>query len=142
MEREFLWLILKARLLFWTFGRPGVGHVLPLSPAMQLAVDRFADDNDVEFLFIHTWENVADPLTDAKDFLSKRNYRFDLYMDVKDPVTKVPPAVTAFRITGIPAKFVIDPQGNIRFKVEGFHGTAEAAAEELVQMVEMVRKGE
>ncbi|MCK9303922.1 MAG: TlpA disulfide reductase family protein [Bacteroidales bacterium] len=111
-------------------------------PAMQIAVNRYVNDPDVKFLFIHTWENVADPLTDAKQFLSKRNYKFDLYMDTIDPATKRSPAVTAFKATGIPAKFIIDGKGRIRFKLEGFSGTDEAAAEEVVQMVEMARKVE
>lgn len=110
-------------------------------PAMQMAANRYANDPNVKFLFIHTWENVADPLTDAKSFLSKRNYKFDLYMDTINPATKLPPAATLFKVKGIPAKFIIDGNGNVRFNLEGFEGKDEAAAEEVVQMVEMARKG-
>lgn len=109
-------------------------------PAMQLAEDRYANDSGVKFLFIHTWENVKDPLNNALQFLSKRNYDFDLYMDTIDPVTKSSPAATAFNVSGIPAKFIIDEQGRIRFRIEGFEGTDEAAAEEVIQMVEMTRQ--
>jgi len=108
-------------------------------PAMQIAVNRYVNDPEVKFLFIHTWENNADPLKDAKQFLSKRNYNFNLYMDTIDLATKRPPAVTAFKVNGIPAKFIIDGNGRIRFKLEGFSGTAEAAAEEVVQMIELTR---
>lgn len=130
----------KGKTIVLDFWATWCGPCVASFPAMQMAVNRYANDPEVKFLFIHTWENVADPLTDAKDFLKKRDYKFDLYMDTVDPQTKRPPAVSAFGVKGIPAKFVIDGNGKIRFKVEGFEGKAEAAAEEVAQMVEMTRK--
>ncbi|MFA4869566.1 MAG: redoxin domain-containing protein [Pedobacter sp.] len=130
----------KGKTIVLDFWATWCGPCVASFPAMQMAVNRYANDPEVKFLFIHTWENVADPLTDAKNFLKKRNYKFDLYMDKVDPQTKRSPAVSAFGIKGIPAKFIIDGNGKIRFKVEGFEGKAEAAAEEVAQMVEMTRK--
>ena len=129
----------KGQTIVLDFWATWCGPCVESFPAMQMAVNRYANDPDVKFLFIHTWENVKDPLTDAKNFLSKRGYKFDLYMDTIDPLTKRPPAATIFKIDGIPAKFIIDGNGKIRFKVAGFSGKAEAVAEEVVQMVEMAR---
>lgn len=108
-------------------------------PAMQMAVNKYKNDPNVKFLFIHTWERIADPLTDAKQYLKANNYTFDLYMDDKDPSTKMNPAVALFGVRGIPAKFVIDGQGRIRYKLTGFGGGNDAAVEELSTMIETSR---
>lgn len=131
----------KGKTIVLDFWATWCGPCVESFPAMQMAVNRYANDPDVKFLFIHTWENVKDPLTDAKNFLSKRKYGFDLYMDPRDSSTKRSAAADAFKVNGIPAKFVIDGNGRIRFDVSGFKGKAEAAAEELVQMVEIARRG-
>ncbi|MCD0489182.1 TlpA family protein disulfide reductase [Pedobacter sp. MC2016-14] len=131
----------KGKTIVLDFWATWCGPCVASFPAMQMAANRYSNDPNVKFLFIHTWENVADPLTDAKNFLAKRDYKFDLYMDTVDPVTKVPPAAKIFKIDGIPAKFIIDGNGRIRFSISGFEGKDEAAAEEVVQMVELARQG-
>lgn len=109
-------------------------------PAMQMAVNKYKADPNVKFLFIHTWENVADPTSDAKAYFKDNNFDLPLYMDVKDAATKKNPAVSAFDVKGIPAKFVIDGKGNVRFKMSGFGGTNEAAVAELTAMIELSRQ--
>jgi len=131
----------KGKTIVLDFWATWCGPCVASFPAMQIAVNRYVNDPDVKFLFIHTWESVADPLTDAKQFLSKRNYNFDLYIDPRNPTTKHSAAADAFKVTGIPAKFIIDGIGRIRFKVAGFEGTDEVVAEEVVQMIELTRKG-
>lgn len=80
---------------------------------------------------------AATPLHDARDYLKSQKFNFDLYMDTKDPVTKKNPAVSLFGVKGIPAKFIIDGNGNIRFKMTGFSGGDDTAVEELSLMTEM-----
>ncbi|MFA4867980.1 MAG: TlpA disulfide reductase family protein [Pedobacter sp.] len=108
-------------------------------PAMQMTVDKYKADPNVKFLFIHTWESVANPKEEAMKYFADNNFRLPLYMDVKDPLTSKNPAVSAFDVKGIPAKFVIDGEGNIRFKTSGFGGTNETAVNELSAMIELSR---
>lgn len=111
-------------------------------PAMQLAVNKYKNDPNVKFLFVHTWERGTEtPQKDAADYLAQNKYSFDLYMDTKDEKSQKNPAVSAFEVTGIPTKFIIDGKGNIRFNVVGFSGAGgdESAATELATMIEMVK---
>ena len=109
-------------------------------PSMQLTVNKYKNDPNVKFLFIHTWERAGNPKADAIKYLASKNFNLPLYMDVKDPNTKQNPAVSAFGVDGIPAKFVIDAKGNIRFKVSGFSGGDDAAVAELSAMIELSRQ--
>lgn len=109
-------------------------------PAMQMAVDKYKNDDNVKFLFIHTLEDVPNPKNAALKYFRENNFRLPLFMDLRDPNTKMCPAVTAFNVQGIPAKFVIDGQGNIRFKVNGFGGANENAVAELSAMIDLINK--
>jgi thiol-disulfide isomerase/thioredoxin len=108
-------------------------------PAMQLMVNKYKNDPNVKFLFIHTWETVANPKSDAVNYLLTHNLKLPLYMDVKNPETKKNPAVSSFGVTGIPTKFVIDGNGKIRFRTSGLLWPEDAAVKELSAMIELSR---
>ena len=106
-----------------------------------MAVNKYKDDSNVKFLFIHTWEKTVTPTKDAGDYIKSQNYNFEVLMDNKDPETKINKVVSDYKVNGIPSKFVIDPQGNIRFNLMGFEGSNEAAVDEISMMIDMARKG-
>ncbi|OWK69642.1 TlpA disulfide reductase family protein [Pedobacter sp. AJM] len=108
-------------------------------PAMQMMVNKYKNDPTVKFLFIHTWETVSDPKYDAVNYLLTHNLDLPLYMDTKDPVTKKNPAVSSFDVSGIPAKFIIDGNGKIRFKELGLLWPNEVAVRQLSTMIEISR---
>lgn len=110
-------------------------------PAMQQAVNKFKGDKEVEFLFIHTWESSKKPVEDATAYLKDNNFTFNLLMDLKDASTNKNPAVTAFDVKGIPAKFIIDKEGYIRYKGSGFGGGDDELVAELTALIEAVKKG-
>ncbi|TDQ06312.1 TlpA family protein disulfide reductase [Pedobacter metabolipauper] len=109
-------------------------------PHMQAAVTKFKNDPNVVFLFIHTWETVADPVKDAGNYISSNKYTFNVLMDLKDPATKSNKAASGYKLSGIPAKFVIDGKGNIRFRSLGNSaGGNDAFVEEISTMIALAR---
>ncbi|MDD2425907.1 MAG: TlpA disulfide reductase family protein [Bacteroidales bacterium] len=110
-------------------------------PAMQKAVNKYKNDPDVKFLFLHTWEKgEGDPAQNAKKYIVDNNYTFTVLMDLRDPQTKASAVASAYKVDGIPAKFIIDTRGNIRFSTSGFSMDADKAVEELSNMIEFAKK--
>lgn len=109
-------------------------------PAMQKAVDKYTDDKDVVFLFLDTWERRADYEQAVKDFLNENNYTFKVLFDDRKTGEDNTNVATKFGVNAIPAKFVIDGKGNIRFRVVGTSGADNYLVEELSQMIALARK--
>ncbi|NMN37124.1 redoxin domain-containing protein [Pedobacter sp. SG918] len=129
----------KGKIVILDFWATWCGPCKASFPAMQMAVNKYKDDENVKFLFIHTWEKVADPVKDAADYIKGKKYSFEVLMDLKDAQTKVNKVVSSYKVNGIPAKFVIDAAGNVRFKLTGFDGSNEAAVDELSMMIDMAK---
>jgi thiol-disulfide isomerase/thioredoxin len=131
---------LRGKVVVLDFWATWCGPCKASFPAMQMAQNKFKDDPNVKFLFIHTWERGTDtPTKDAEAYIKSKNYDFEVLMDLKDPDTKENKVVSSYNVKGIPAKFVIDQQGNIRFKLTGFDGSNEAAVAELSMMIDMAK---
>lgn len=126
---------MRGKIVIIDFWATWCGPCLRSFPAMQKAVNKFKNDPEVKFLFIDTWEKNADPSDEIKDILKKGGYSFHVILDNKN--TNV---VGLFNIKGIPAKFIIDGSGKIRFKLTGFNGSDEAAVEEISAMIEIAKQ--
>lgn len=132
---------LKGKVVILDFWATWCGPCKASFPAMQMAVNKYKEDPNVKFLFIHTWEKTATPTQDASDYIRSQKYNFEVLMDTKDPDSKINKVVTDYKVSGIPSKFVIDPTGNVRFNLMGFDGSNEAAVDEISMMIDMVKKG-
>lgn len=100
-------------------------------PGMQTAVNKFAQSDDVAFVFVDTWERVADKKKAVSEFIEANKYTFNVLMDDKNEV------VSQFGVSGIPTKFILDKEGNIRFKSVGFNGNDDELVKEISLMIEM-----
>ena len=103
-------------------------------PAMQKIVDKHKADNNVVVLFVDTWERGDDKNKNAQDFLTASPYTFHVLMDNDNEV------VDKYKVSGIPTKFIIDPNGILRFKAIGFNGDTESTAKELEEMIGLAAK--
>ena len=63
------------------------------------------------------------------DFMTTNKYTFDVLMDNDNKV------VEQFKVSGIPTKFILDKEGNIRFKAVGYNGDNTKLLEELTNMI-------
>lgn len=125
---------LKGKVVVLDFWATWCGPCKASFPAMQQTVNRFADNKDVAFLFINTLESKKNLEETVRNYLKAKGYTFNVLFDVSDAAGKFP-AVTSYGAKGIPAKFIIDREGNIRFKPMGFSGSTEETVEELSAMI-------
>jgi thiol-disulfide isomerase/thioredoxin/tetratricopeptide (TPR) repeat protein len=130
----------KGKIVVLDFWATWCGPCKASFPAMQMAANKFKDDEDVKFLFIHTWERENTATQMAKKYVTDNGYNFEVLMDLKDKETGINKVVESFNVTGIPAKFILDKNGNIRFKLTGFSGGNDAAVAELSEMIALAGK--
>lgn len=108
-------------------------------PAMKMAVEKYRNDSTVKFLFIHTMEYGEAATAEAKKYIADTGYPFEVLMDLKRPGTKTNPVVELFKTSMIPAKFVIDRNGKLRFRMIGYHEGDEATLQQVTAMIELAR---
>jgi thiol-disulfide isomerase/thioredoxin len=111
-------------------------------PAMQMAVNKFRNDPDVKFVFVHTWEHTSadTAIAEARKYITDNKYDFHVLMDLKDAKTGTNKVVESLNVTAIPTKFIIDKNGIIRFRLTGFEGGDDAAVEEISAMIQLAKK--
>ena len=80
---------------------------------MQKTINRFADNKDVFFLFINTLENKKNLQETVRKYMDEKGYTFNVAFDTQDLNTKKFPVMESYKAKGIPAKFIIDKEGNI-----------------------------
>ncbi len=129
---------LKGKTVILDFWATWCGPCRTSFPAMQQLVDYYKPNPDVVFLFIDTFEGKTGVTTldkmqaGAKKTMAEKNFSFHVVSDLGDEVAK------KYKVTGIPAKFVIDKNGMIRYKAVG-SGLFSDLVNEMMAMVKSVR---
>ena len=92
-------------------------------PAMQSMVEKHPE---IAFLFIAVDEREKDRLPRVKGFIEKGNYPFTVLIDEPvAPNSLVYKITSAYKPDGIPAKYIIDKNGILRFKTSCFDTDTE-----------------
>lgn len=128
---------LKGKTVVVDFWATWCGPCIASFPGMQKAVNKYKNDPNVVFLFIDTWESGSTREKSVKDFIAKNKYTFTVLYDETKKDSDEFVVVGNYKVEGIPTKFVIDKNSNIRFKSVGFGGDPDGLVSELSMMIEM-----
>ena len=130
---------LKGKTIVVDFWATWCGPCKASFPGMQKTVNKYRNDPNVVFLFIDTWETDKNREKLVKDFIQKNKYTFTVLYDETRKNSDEYGVIGDYKVEGIPTKFVIDKNNNIKFKAVGFNGNDDALVEELSTMIEMTR---
>ncbi len=123
---------LLGKIVVLDFWATWCGPCVASFPGMQEAQNKFADRDDVAFVFVNTWENSDDKVNNAKNFLMEKGYDFDVLMDEKNTL------VADYGVKGIPTKFFLDKEGKIRYQSVGYSGSNEELVNEISLIIEVL----
>jgi thiol-disulfide isomerase/thioredoxin len=100
----------KGKIVILYFWATWCGPCIAGFPALQKSVDKYKGDDMVKFLFIDVLERGDNAKKRAKDLINKNNYTFHVLFD-EDSCS----VTSAYKVSSLPNKFFIDPEGIIRF---------------------------
>lgn len=114
-------------------------------PGMNMAYQKYKDDEGVKFYFISTMENTPNFKEQITKFINEKDYQFTVLLDMMNPETHkgdfaYSHYAKSIGFSGIPQKIIIDGNGKLRWRSTGYHGSPSALADEIGFIIEELKK--
>ena len=130
---------LKGKTVVLDFWATWCGPCKDSFPGMQKVLNKYQDDQDVVFLFVDTFEKGENRIKSVSSFIEKEGYTFNVLIDPYNDDKSQYHIAESYNVSGIPTKFIIDKNSNIRFKDVGYSGSESKLMQKMDIMLEMVR---
>jgi len=132
---------LKGKTVILDYWATWCGPCVASFPGMQLAMHKYKDNPNIVFLFLNTFQREKNREEVVNEFLKNGKYPFNVLYDTKNKEDEtVFDVASAYNVTGIPTKFLIGPDGNIKFKFVGYSGSDQSVARELEMMISLANE--
>lgn len=136
---------LKGKILILDFWATWCVPCKAAMPGMNMAYQKYKDDDDVKFFFVSTMEFNKDFKSQIKQFLKDKGYEFTVLLDMMNPETHKGDYAYShyakeFGFSGIPQKIIIDGNGKLRWRSTGYDGSPSALADKISFIIQELKK--
>ncbi len=119
----------KNKIVVMDFWATWCGPCMLAMPYMEKVYQKYKNDPDVVFMIVNS--GSKNELSDAQNWWGNKKFSFPVYYNKDRTVSD------KLEIPAIPATFIIDKTGNIRFKTIGFEG--QGMTRKLTAQIELLK---